>query len=172
MEHVYHTIDVTGNSPKAFLTETRKGVLDGDWEGSDSTHRSHKSDIRQKSKAAIEELIEVAESREIDNKQVFDPEQIRHLLVAIAQPGGLVEDEYEHASEEFRNELYFEVNRFLLGFQPEDSPTAEPPEETPDEDTDGTRVTCHSCDYEWLYQGSAAKATCPSCANKTPVAGE
>ena len=167
---------MTEKRPNTVLTDTRREVLSGDWEGSDSTLRSHKSDIRQRSKAAIEELIEVAESHEIDNEsrvgdeRLFEPEQIRHLLAAILHTGGLVDEDYEHVSDDFRNELYFEVNRFLLGFQPEDGPAAEPPEKSPKSDTDGVNVTCHSCGYEWLYTGSAeGKATCPSCTNKTPI---
>lgn len=31
------------------------------------------------------------------------------------------------------------------------------------------KIECHSCNYEWDYSGSLARASCPSCGLKTPV---
>lgn len=36
-------------------------------------------------------------------------------------------------------------------------------------DSDGTRITCKNCDYEWTYKGTLQNATCPRCSGKTPT---
>ena len=68
---------------KVFLTEARREVLADEFEGEDSTRGSHKSRIRTRARMALNELIEVAESDEIANEDVFDPRLIRRLLFAV-----------------------------------------------------------------------------------------
>jgi len=83
--------------PDTFLTESRREVLSGEWDGSPSTERSKKSHIRTKARSALGELIEVARSEEIENAEVFEPEEIGTLLYWIlndpsemGEPGGLI----------------------------------------------------------------------------------
>lgn len=71
---------------RVFLTDERRKVLAGDYEGPDATKRSHKSRIRSRARLALEELTEVAESPVIDSRDVFDPEDVRKLLQAIMLP--------------------------------------------------------------------------------------
>lgn len=166
---------MSDKNPHSFLTDTHRAVLSGDWEGSDSTLRSHKSEIRKRSKAALQDLITVANSTEIDNEsrsdgeRLFEPEDLRALLTSVAHHGGLRSEEYEHVSEAYQNEVYKEANRFLLGFQPDDLKPAEAPQNDTQDSNGDTPVTCHNCGYKWEYGGSASKATCPGCSNKTPV---
>jgi hypothetical protein len=67
----------------AILTDKRRQVLRGKHKAENSTIRSHKSKIRQAGRDGIQDLIEIAESDEIDNEDVFDPEAIDRLLRAI-----------------------------------------------------------------------------------------
>jgi len=82
-----------------FLTENRRDVLDGASEWSAASITTEKSRIRSKAGAALAELIEVAQSTEIENRSVFDPGEVGTLLYwilndpalfPVEQRGGLV----------------------------------------------------------------------------------
>jgi hypothetical protein len=80
-----------------FLTETRRDVLAGESDLEGKSLANEKSRIRTRSRAAVEELIEVARSEEIANADVFEPEVIGTLLYWILNdpsemgvPGGLI----------------------------------------------------------------------------------
>lgn len=75
-------------SDRVFLTETRRDVLAGDADLAESTIRSHKSRIRSRARTALAELIEVAESEEIENADVFEPQQLARLVAEIVSPQG------------------------------------------------------------------------------------
>jgi hypothetical protein len=62
------------------LTENRRDVLDGRSEWSEDAIINEKTRIRNKSRTALDELIEVAQSSEIENRSVFDPEKLGTLL--------------------------------------------------------------------------------------------
>ena len=88
--------------PDTFLTESRREVLAGEWDGEPSTERSKKSQIRTRARAAVGELIEVAQSPEIENSDVFEPEEVGRLLAAILNDpsqmpttGGLIVEDAE-----------------------------------------------------------------------------
>jgi hypothetical protein len=88
--------------PDTFLTESRREVLAGEWDGEPSTERSKKSQIRTRARAAVGELIEVAQSPEIENADVFEPEEVGRLLAAILNDpnqmptaGGLIVEDAE-----------------------------------------------------------------------------
>lgn len=108
--------DVTVSKPDTFLTDERRAVLNGEYDGTENVERTHKSRIKARSQSALSELIEVAESEEIDNAEVFDPKQIRTLLTTILYKGGLIEPEYQHVSDAYRNAMYFELSQFLKGW--------------------------------------------------------
>jgi hypothetical protein len=76
--------------PNAFLTDERRAVLSGEYDGADSTERTHESHIRRQGRQAVNELIEVAESQEIDTREVFDPNDLFRLLQAVLLPDGYV----------------------------------------------------------------------------------
>jgi len=118
-----------GEKPDAFLTEKRRAVLEGRFEGSDGVERTHKSRIRARSRSALSELLEVAASPEVDNADVFDPELIHALLRALMMgSGGLRGDDVpEHLrawdpDPEYANTVYVAVNRALKGAPREESP--------------------------------------------------
>lgn len=71
---------------KTFLTEKRRSVLIGEFDGSDSSERTHKSLIRTRARTAIRELIEVARSDQIDNADVFEPNDLARLIDALMVP--------------------------------------------------------------------------------------
>ena len=119
------------------LTDNRRDVLAGESDWSDDAIINEKTRIRKRSRTALGELIEVAQSSEIENRSVFDPEQIGTLLYwilndpaqfPIADHGGLVgtndeppegvpEDAYlkiPEALQEYRQEGHSEAAQELL----------------------------------------------------------
>lgn len=74
---------------QAFLTNRRREFLNGDYDLEKAKDRQLKKAIKDSSHAAVEELIEVAESPHIDTRDVFKTDKIRQLLEAIFTP-----DEY------------------------------------------------------------------------------
>jgi len=118
-----------GEKPNAFLTDERRAVLAGNYDGSESVERTHKSRIRERARSAVDELIEVAQSKEIENADVFDPAKIGTLLFWIMHDwsqstgGGLVgevEDEslptvdYPDEYEQYRKEVHSEVAQEIM----------------------------------------------------------
>lgn len=69
-----------------FLTPDRQAVLNGTYHGSDSTKRTHQSRIRSRAKRAIQELTAVAASSEINNADVFEPDDLARLIATIISP--------------------------------------------------------------------------------------
>lgn len=83
-----------------FLTEKRRKLLQGDRD--DLTEQStinEKSRVRTRARLAVDELIEVAESDEIENSTVFDPEDVERLLRAILGPEKDIRPFWEVADE-------------------------------------------------------------------------
>lgn len=68
------------------MTDKRRAVLTDDYDGSDKTEGVHRTNIRARSRTALSELIEVAESPVIDNTKVFDPAEVFRLLRALLTP--------------------------------------------------------------------------------------
>ncbi|ELZ38660.1 hypothetical protein C471_09505, partial [Halorubrum saccharovorum DSM 1137] len=69
----------------------------GESDFSEKSLTNEKSRIRTRTRTALDELIEGAQSPEIENRSVFDPEQLGILLywvlngpAMMGQPGGLV----------------------------------------------------------------------------------
>lgn len=103
-----------------FLTEKREAVLNGEYDGSDDALRNQKSRLRRSAQTALQELITVAASPEIENAEVFDPEQIHILLkILLTGRGGLVGDDVPadleawHPAKEYRNEMYVAIDQVL-----------------------------------------------------------
>jgi len=96
----------------AFLTDERRAVLNGEYDGAANTERTHKSRIRARSRQAIEELIEVAQSPEIDNGDVFDPDDLARLVDALMAPREATITprwNYGGTPDEFRDEYDYQL---------------------------------------------------------------
>lgn len=63
-----------------FLSESRRNILDGSTDWAENSVTTEKSRIRGNAKTALDELTEIAQSPEIENRSVFDPEEIGTLL--------------------------------------------------------------------------------------------
>lgn len=126
---------------KVFLTDERRAVLRGRYDGSDSNLRTHKSRIRKKARIALDELMEVAGSPAIDNEDVFDTEEVYTLIsILLGGMGGIthvtdekapypeeVRDHYDEYGgvawrphEDYANSLYVKLDGGLRGFHAED----------------------------------------------------
>jgi hypothetical protein len=71
---------------RVLLNDKRESVLDGQYDGSDAALRNQKSRLRRSSQTALKELVGVAESNQIDNTEVFDPNEVFRLLRALLAP--------------------------------------------------------------------------------------
>ena len=76
---------MTSETP-AFLTDDRRAVLRGEYDGDPAVERTHRSRIRSRARTALQELIEVAESDAIDNADVFEPNDLARLVHALMTP--------------------------------------------------------------------------------------
>jgi len=124
-----------------FLTDERRDVLNGEYDGVDSTKRAHKTNIRNRARTALDELIKVADSPAIDNDDVFDTEQVYTLIAILLRGrGGLIHGDDEEAptakevrrgvdhhkwsawkpKENYANELYIKIDAGLRSFHAED----------------------------------------------------
>jgi hypothetical protein len=127
------------DTDRVFLTPERQAVLEGDYDGAENTERTHRSRIRSRSRTALDELVQVAESPAIDTTEVFDPDDVFRLLRAIMSPdpmyvdgGGLVggdldEDRPEVASvdDEFNaytDRLYVQLDKLMRPYRDERFP--------------------------------------------------
>ena len=101
---------------KVFLTEERQRFLDGGYEG--AAARKHRSRIRNRSQIALKELIEVANSPEIDNEEVFEIDLIYSLIFNLFLKSGLTTSEGQfQANQAYRDELYRKLDQFLKLYQ-------------------------------------------------------
>lgn len=114
--------------PDTFLTESRREVLAGEWDGEPSTERSKKSHIRTRARSAVGELIEVARSEEINNADVFEPAEVGTLLYWILndpsethEAEGLVEDSGKDVETEYRQRVAGEVSGPILSVHQQDN---------------------------------------------------
>lgn len=128
-----YVIVCMGEKPNAFLTDERRAVLADDYDGSESVKRTHKSRIRERARSAVDELIEVAQSKEIENADVFEPAKIGTLLFWIMHdwsqtPTGTTDGEesdgetpfapkeldYPDEYEQYRKEVHSEVAQEIM----------------------------------------------------------
>jgi hypothetical protein len=73
---------------KVFLTDKRRDVLAGESDLEGNSLAVSKSRIRKRARLALAELIEVAESDQIDSSDIFDPEDMAQLIHAAMAPAG------------------------------------------------------------------------------------
>jgi hypothetical protein len=115
-------------SENIFLTESRRDVLRGTSEWTDDAVTVEKSRIRSKARTALAELIEVAQSEEIENRSVFEPAQVGLLLglliddPAVMPPGGLSDSPGDLSVPErhieYRNDVHSEATSTMLALKP------------------------------------------------------
>jgi hypothetical protein len=111
-----------------FLTETRREVLAGESDLSGKSLANEKSRIRTRARAALGELIEVAQSEEIENRNIFEPAQVGLLLglliddPAVMPPGGLTDSPSDlsvpERHVEYRNDVHSEATSTMLALKP------------------------------------------------------
>jgi hypothetical protein len=173
-------VDVTQKRRDGFLSDTHRKVLTGEFDGADSTLRTHKSEIRKRSKAALRDLVDVANSPEIENESTVDGDRLFEpsgdlnvLLSSVLNPGGLVSHTVDGPSEAYQHEVYVEADTVLSQLRDDETwaATQNPEEQTrvAAADRSDSPTKCHLCGHEWSYSGSAQKATCPNCSRKTDV---
>lgn len=113
-----------GDETPVFLTDERRDVLNGDYDGKANTERTHKSRIRSRSKTALHELTEMAKSPHIDHTEVLKPDDVFQFLRAILTPdhthhrtdefGGLSDpDATTEDFENYSNAMYVQLNKFI-----------------------------------------------------------
>lgn len=106
-----------------FLTETRREVLSGNYDGAKNTERTHKSRIRARARTALDELLVVAASDEIENAEVFDPQKLRALITTLTRgAGGLDPSEPDEKNAE---NIYIAVDKAIHGIDSEHTPDLE-----------------------------------------------
>lgn len=103
--------------PNTFLTEDRQAVLHDNYDGSSSTERVHRRNIKKRSQSALQELTEVAQSPHIDNSEVFDPSDVHALLTALLTPPSYTNPmtgEIPDADDDFlayRDRMYVQIDK-------------------------------------------------------------
>ena len=109
----------------AFLTEKRREVLNGESDLEGQSLANQKYRIRKRAKMALDELGEVARSMEIENRNVWDAEDVAKLVFWITHDSGNVEnatkpdEEWDAAktyTEEHRRymrDVHFEITKQL-----------------------------------------------------------
>ena len=78
-----------------FLTENRRDVLTGQSDWKDVSIENEKRRIISRANMALVELTEVAQSPEIDNDAVFDPDLVETLVRALIEQGGRDGEKWE-----------------------------------------------------------------------------
>lgn len=115
-------------SADTFLTDERRAVLNGEYDGAENVERTHRSRIKSRARSAVGELIEVARSEEIENRDVFDPKQVGLLLgllvddPAVMPAGGLTNKPTDLSVPDrhikYRNAVHSEATSTLLQLKP------------------------------------------------------
>ena len=114
---------------RGFLTDKNRDVLFGRYEGSENAQRNQKSRIRSKSANALNDLIAVADSGNIDNTtDVFDPDQVYALLVALTIDRDTFDTDdpddphHKQVDDDFRREILEAVDKFRVVYHQGDRP--------------------------------------------------
>jgi hypothetical protein len=107
------------NEPNAFLTDERAAVLAGNYEGNEAVERTHKSRIRQRARSALDELILVAQSDEIENADVFEPDKVGTLIHWLLRDPSQLEAEgllegFTEDQKEYRTKVHSEVAQEIM----------------------------------------------------------
>jgi hypothetical protein len=105
-------------SERGFLTDKNRDVLFGRYEGTENARRNHKTRIKSKTAGSLNDLIAVADTGTIENEEVFDPDQVYALLVALTIDRDTFESEdlddphQKEINPEFRRKILEAVESF------------------------------------------------------------
>lgn len=120
-------VDVNMEDTPTFLTDKRRDVLLGRYDGTEATKRSHKSKIKTRTKTALNEIIAVADAGTIENDdEIFDPDQVYALLVSLTTDRdtfGTDDPDDPHQKEidpEFRRKIIEAVDEFRVVYHQKD----------------------------------------------------
>jgi len=95
-----------------FLTEKREAVLNGEYDGSDDALRNQKSRLRRSAQTALQELITVAASPEVENADIFEPNDLARLVDALMVPQGSTLTprwNFDGGPEEYRDQHLYQI---------------------------------------------------------------
>jgi hypothetical protein len=98
---------------RGILTDKRRDVLKGEYNGSDVALRNQKSRIRKSAKAAIADLQLIARSDEIESAGTFEPNEMARLVNALMVPsadGLKPRRNFEGTDEEYRAEYLYQLH--------------------------------------------------------------
>jgi hypothetical protein len=97
---------------KIFLTENRRDVLNSESDWSTQAIRNERSRIKNLARIALTELIEVAESSEIENADIFEPDDVARLIDSLMAPEGTAITPrwtYDGDADEYRDEYAYQL---------------------------------------------------------------
>lgn len=98
---------------QSFLTADQREILNGSADLSDQSLDEKKARIREQAHHAVRELTAVAESTEIDNSDVFRPDELARLIHAIMRPSdGLPPRESFDGDEEYSEQYSFQIRLY------------------------------------------------------------
>lgn len=106
-----------------FLTESRREILNGESDWEDSSVAVEKSRIKNRAETALNELIEVAKSPEIDHTDVFEEDTVFRLLRSLMLPThrmdeigtGLIDrDDYPDDFQQYSDRLQTQMAKLVL----------------------------------------------------------
>jgi len=126
---------------KVFLTDSRRDVLKGTSDLTDQSLYNAKSRIRTRARLALDELIEVAASDEIDNADIFTEQQIQVLISNLLfGSGGLIGGDVAgnlpeawDPDPEYAHSVYTTLNTQLRQFERRHMEDLDTPDEWTDE---------------------------------------
>lgn len=112
----------------AFLSDRRRSIVEGetaeDMGIADATYRQHRAAVKRQARLALQELLKVAASPEIDNSDVFDPLAISTLaeLLLTGNSSGLMPEGVPRyrpgkPAPEYSNELYQRLDGAQMSYQ-------------------------------------------------------
>lgn len=112
-------------SDRVLFTDRREELLEEGYDTSDQSDRNAMSRFRKSNRTALNELIEVAESPYIDNKEIFAPDDVFRLLRALLTPKQrdiegdeytfhITEDNYTNEFQGFSDRLEKQMSKLIL----------------------------------------------------------
>lgn len=109
---------------RVILTDQREKMLEEGTEQGDTADKMRMYRLKNSSTTALKELIQIAQSPHVDQTEIFDPETVNRLLIALLSPSldhyttgtiptietdEKITDEFQN----YRNSLYVEIDQFL-----------------------------------------------------------
>jgi hypothetical protein len=109
----------TDREKRVLITKGRAEILEN-YDSKNSTHRTRKYRLQKSTKTVLDELIEIAQSPNIDNTEVFDPNQIDRLISTLVGAYGLWPDPdhlTDNVNDDYQNDLLARLGRIVIESQ-------------------------------------------------------